>query len=417
MTQAIHRSESGGAPPKTKDDAVRLLRDTAANRDAFSGLDWALVNRLAFGNDADANWRLISELLGMQDGPRARLLAVLEQLAQHFVSKREIIRMLLVSAIAQQPALLVGRPGTAKTGIALKLCEALGARRHSGESTLRQGNSFEYLFHPFTEPEEVLGAVNIAGLQASPPHFERNRKGSIIDAEVLVLDELFRANSAILNAILSIVNERHVYEGGIAHPAKARVIVGATNNVPMGAQLEILEAIYERFAIRLESTSVDDGHHARTEKPGPGPWRHSEERDELLRRGWAQEVRQLRGGYDVHQTRMEPIACLNDLLLMNRAVAEAYGGPTSPQAPRTEATRVAYHRIVKNAREEGVARLDDRKFIRFYGLMRAHALFDPDGARDIKPMDLTVLRHTWTSPERKQGLCEIVDTEILRASE
>ncbi|MEE8524851.1 MAG: AAA family ATPase, partial [Thermoanaerobaculia bacterium] len=360
--------------------------------------------------DPDRRERVTRHLEANLGPALARLKKLEAELNSLFIAKQEIIKMVIVSAIANQPMLLIGPPGTAKSKIILKFCEGLGVGRvgesADGEGAVAVGHPdperpthsvFQYLLHGFTEPDEILGPVLIEKLRQDKPEFRRLREGSITDAEVIFLDEVFRANSAILNALLSVINERQVFEGGQAIPAKVRMIYGASNSTPSGRQLQDLRAFYERFILRMESTFVPmdtDG-----ESGGPSP-----ERQELLRRGWAGEVRDLRASYRPQRAAMEPVSCLNDVLLLNRAVCELWGGEKIDDLDILP----IYQRLVATLSGGDILDcvIDDRKFIRLFLVVRAHALYEHQGPPRVD--DLIVLKHTWDDVDSKVSLGQTV---------
>jgi MoxR-like ATPase len=321
-----------------------------------------------------------------------------------FVDKDEIVRMVIVSAIAHQPLLLVGPPGTAKSKIIIKFCEGLGLQRarkagDGANGAERSDTVFQYLLNGFTEPDEILGPVDITALQGKPSEYRRIREGSITDAVVIFLDEVFRGNSAILNAMLSIMNERRVYEAGRVYPVRARLFFGAANTVPTGRQLEDLRAFYERFILRLESEPVPTG--------------KIESRGKLLTRGWDEEAAEIRAGYGSRGNALEPLACVNDILLLNCALAHLWGGRSLTSADAGALRFIeAYHRMIDVIMQDDLASIDDRKFIRLFLLMRAHALYTHNGPPRIE--DLQLLRHTWTDPAGKAPLAEKVDKLIAQ---
>lgn len=316
-----------------------------------------------------------------------RLKGLESRLNNMFTNKSEIIRMVIVAAIAQQPMLLIGPPGTAKSKIIMRFCEGLGVSRAgstNGKETAPD-SWFQYLLHSFTEPDEILGPVKLQSLQGDSPTFERFHEGSITEADVVFLDEVFKANSAILNSLLTIINERHVYEGGVPRPARARLIYAASNATPTPQQLKELRAFYERFIIRMESNVIP----IEFRNGGPTP-----ERQELLKRGWEGEVRELRAGYDPVRAAMEPVACLNYILFLNRAVTELWGGDNLDD-PQIHGILHHYHDLVTTlgGGSEPICTIDDRKFIRLFLVVRAHALYDRNGPPVLD--DLRVLKHIW----------------------
>jgi hypothetical protein len=369
----------------------------------------------------------------------ARVKKLETELNKRFVAKEEIIRMVIVGSISQQPLLLIGEPGTAKSKIISRFCEGLGMQRVGAEQT--EESYFQYQLHGFTEPDEILGVVDLRGLQQEAPAFRRLPAGSITEAEVIFLDEVFRSNSAILNSLLSIINERRVYEGGVIRKAKGRLIFGASNTVPTGRQLDELQAFYARFVIRLHSQPLPRGPEANrmpapppaaTRPPGtPSPGRpaapapppaspppSSKELDArlaLLKLGWADEVEDLRAGYDPQETAAAPVSCLNDLLWLNRAMTESWGGPDL-EDPQIKSFVTLYRGAVVSLMGQSppLCRVDDRKFIRLFSVLRAHALFAHEGPPN--KTDLRILRHTWDDPASLGTLTRQVETYIERPS-
>jgi len=149
------------------------------------------------------------------------------------------VRLLLLAALSGEHLLLLGPPGTAKSEISRRL------------STLTGGRYFERLLTRFSVPEELFGPLSIKGLEND--EYVRNTEGYLPSAEVAFIDEIFKANSAILNALLTLLNER-LFDNG-AHRLKVPLLclVGASNELP---ESEELDALYDRFLIRKSVDQV-----------------------------------------------------------------------------------------------------------------------------------------------------------------
>src|SRR5579862_9076648 len=186
------------------------------------------------------------ELQGEADGLRTRINRFRTSLGRFFVGKQEIIDLMTVAAVAQEPLLLVGLPGTAKSDLVLKFKDGLG---------LGEDDYFEYMLTRFTEPSEIIGPIDISLLREG--RYVRREQGKLPTARLAFLDEIFKSNSAILNILLTIINERKFYQDGVPQPVRLRVLFAATNEIPEQAELAALK---DRFCLKAESRSVQDEH-------------------------------------------------------------------------------------------------------------------------------------------------------------
>src|SRR6478672_2144094 len=167
-------------------------------------------------------------------------------LGRFFVGKQALIDLMTISAVAQEPLLLVGPPGTAKSDLVLKFKDALG---------LGETDYFEYMLTRFTEPSEVLGPIDINLLREG--RYVRRERGKLPTARLAFLDEIFKSNSAILNILLTIINERKFYQDGVPVPVRLKILLAATNEIPEHSELGALK---DRFCLKAACRSVQDDH-------------------------------------------------------------------------------------------------------------------------------------------------------------
>src|SRR4029079_12939380 len=146
------------------------------------------------------------------DGLRQRINRFRTSLGRFFVDKQEVIDLMVIAAVAQEPLLLVGPPGTAKSDLVLKFKDALG---------LADEDYFEYMLTRFTEPSEVIGAIDIKELREGK--YIRRKQGKLPTARLVFLDEIFKSNSALLHHLSEILNERKFYQDGVPEPVPLRV--------------------------------------------------------------------------------------------------------------------------------------------------------------------------------------------------
>ena len=167
--------------------------------------------------------------------PLETLARVRDELEQAFVERSEVIEGALVALLSRSHVLLIGPPGTAKSMLADELCRRVDGARY-----------FQWLLTKFTTPEEVFGAVSLKALEAD--EYRRVTTAKLPEAHIAFLDEVFKANSSILNAILTLVNERRFHNGRIVETVPLLTLFGATNELP---EEDELAALYDRFLLRF----------------------------------------------------------------------------------------------------------------------------------------------------------------------
>lgn len=175
-----------------------------------------------------------------------RWTAAINELERGLLQRDVAARALLLAALAGEHVLLLGPPGTAKSELARRLQRLLPGAHY-----------FERLLTRFSVPEELFGPLSLKALEDD--RYERLTAGYLPSAEVAFLDEVFKANSAILNTLLGLLHERCFDNGQHRVDVPLVCLVGASNEVP---QDESLHAFYDRFLLRVPVTPVDDAHFA-----------------------------------------------------------------------------------------------------------------------------------------------------------
>lgn len=300
-------------------------------------------------------------------------LGELEDIAQliksSFVDKDELVDLLVTSVIAQEHLLVVGPPGTAKSAVVKLFAELCTDRKETPSSY------FEYLLTRFTEPNEIFGPVNIAGFK-SGKGLARDTANMLPEANIAFLDEVFKANSAILNALLTLLNERVFYNAGAHQPVGLINVVGATNTVPDDQELV---ALYDRFLLRFYTGNVAEARFV-----------------DLFRSGWEYEKTRIASGYGVRRNNLSSIADLKALYA---------------EIGNVDLSRIVepYREVVRRIRAEGI-QLSDRRVVKLLKLIAASALVD--GRMTATPADFWILRHVWSDPDQIANLGNIVQPYI-----
>jgi len=158
-----------------------------------------------------------------------------EELKQIFLERGDLIDGALSALLSSQHVLIIGPPGTAKSMLADDICRRiLGA------------NYFQWLLTRFTTPEEIFGAVSLKALEEDD--YRRVTLRKLPEGHIAFLDEIFKANSSILNAILTLINERLFHNGKEVVTVPLLTLFGASNELPEDDELT---ALYDRFLLRF----------------------------------------------------------------------------------------------------------------------------------------------------------------------
>jgi MoxR-like ATPase len=285
-----------------------------------------------------------------------------DRLKSRFVGRDEVVDLIALAAVAGEHLFLFGPPGTAKSLLVREFAGAVRCRY------------FEYLLTRFSEPTELFGPVDIARLREGV--VATVVTGMLPEAEFAFLDELFNANSAILNNLLTVLNERVYRRGAETHQLPLVSAFAASNRLP---EDDALQALFDRFLLRCKVDSLP-----RPQLPA------------LLAAGWAIE----RNGKPVSDTSNAPTA--SDL----RAMAQ--------QAKDVDLSGVleVYADAVTKVRDLGVA-LTDRRAVKVLKLVAASAVMC--GRTAANPSDLWVLRYVWDRAEQIGPLGALVSGVIERA--
>jgi MoxR-like ATPase len=286
----------------------------------------------------------------------ARLLnEVLNPMKSTFVGKDEIIDLLGICLVGGENLFLLGPPGTAKSALVHNLSARL------------QGQTFDYLLTRFTEPNELFGPFDIRKLREG--ELVTNTEGMLPEASLVFLDELLNANSAILNSLLMVLNERLFRRGRETRAVKALMFVGASNHTP---EDDALKALFDRFLLRVHCDNVEEGRLS-----------------EVLHAGWQLETSRPQ----VSSFGFDDVEQLQSLL---RSVDL---GPVHQR----------YVEVVHRIRQAGIP-VSDRRAVKLQSAIAASAIVS--GRLEARVSDLWVLRYTWETEEQQEVLRELVEQTL-----
>jgi len=288
-----------------------------------------------------------------------KLNRVIQYVKQSFIGKDEIVDLLAISLLARENTFLLGPPGTAKSAIIRLLSDCI-----------KDGNNFEYLLTRFTEPNEIFGPFDIRKLKEG--ELVTNTEGMMPEASMVFLDEIFNANSAILNSLLMALNEKIFRRGKETRKLPALMFVGASNVLP---EDDALGALLDRFLIRVKCDYVD-----------------TDLLEEVLLAGWKLENR---------QGEEKPVITPSEIQELQRLCRQVDLAPV----------RKAYVNLIHNLRNTGI-KVSDRRAVKVQNLLAASALIC--NRSQAVTSDLWVLKYIWDTEEQIEILAGIIDGIIAK---
>jgi MoxR-like ATPase len=283
-----------------------------------------------------------------------KLNTVLSYVKESFVGKNEVIDLLGISLIAKENAFLLGPPGTAKSAIIRLLSQCIEG-----------GRNFEYLLTRFTEPNEIFGPFDIRKLKEG--ELVTNTEGMMPEASLVFLDEIFNANSAILNSLLMALNEKIFRRGKETKKLPALMFVGASNILP---EDDALNALLDRFLIRIKCDYVDP-----------------DLLNEVLIAGWKLENTILSECPSITPDEIKELQRRCRMVDLSTI-------------------RKQYVDLVHNLRNTGI-KVSDRRAVKIQSLLAASALMC--NRAEATPSDFWVLKYIWDTEEQIEILAGIID--------
>lgn len=301
-----------------------------------------------------------------------RLNSIKRNLKGLFTGRDQAIDLLVLATVCQEHLLLIGSPGTAKTAIINRYTNLIDAQE------------FSYLLTRFTEPTELFGPLDVAAFQKGTYHI--CTEGMLPEAQIAFLDEVFQGSSAILNSLLTILNERKFYNGSQRQTVPLICLIGASNSLPDDPALH---AFADRFVLRLEVNKVEDN-----------------QIDELLEQGWELERERIEAAKRLmaNQPPSRELASvkLSDILQLHTRLTEVNLTYIRPE----------YSKLVRELRAEGIE-FSDRRVVKGLKLITGATLLR--GAESAEVADFWPLYHLWDRLEEADVLRAVLNSRLEEA--
>ncbi|HEX3654468.1 MAG TPA: AAA family ATPase [Pirellulales bacterium] len=283
---------------------------------------------------------------------------VLTPMKAAFVGKDEVIDLLGICLAGGENLFILGPPGTAKSALVHELARRI------------EGRVFDYLLTRFTEPNELFGPFDIRKLREG--ELVTNTEGMLPEASLVFLDELLNANSAILNSLLMVLNERIFRRGRETRKLPLLMVVAASNRLP---EDDALAALFDRFLLRVHCDNVGD-----------------ERLADVLEAGWQLDSGRLERQFGLS---------VEDLRQLQQHLPDV----------DVTAVRSEYVDVVQKLRKAGIP-VSDRRAVKLQRLVAASALIC--GRMQANCTDLWVLRYIWDTDEQREIIAAIVQPAVER---
>jgi MoxR-like ATPase len=287
-----------------------------------------------------------------------------DSLNEGLVGRETEIKLGLLAIFSRENLILIGPPGTAKSEVSRRLSQVINGSEY-----------FEYLLTKFSTPEELFGPLSIKDLKEGI--YKRNIQSYIPTSNIAFLDEIFKANSAILNALLTLINERVFHNGAEKVGSPLISLISASNELPIGNSE--LEALYDRFLFR-----------------GYVGYLSASELEKLL-------------DIDIEPFSLDSSLkfSLEEIDSIQKSADTVY--VSEKIKAKLLKVRAEFKDLFKENTDEN---LSDRRFLKLLKCLKISAY--TNGRQEVDISDLMLLRHClWSNPDNRKNVSDIINKVVL----
>ncbi len=189
------------------------------------------------------------------------------QIETSLINKEEVFKMLALAEATGLPLLLVGEPGVAKTKTIIEYAKAW--LNKDGKMSAEDFANKMYIL----ETDEGTKASEIKGMPDLQTLFTENKyelNTPIADADIVIINEVDKASSAIRNAMLGVMNEKFLFNGKHKIPCKWKLFIATCNEIPKDEQDS---PFWDRFMLKMTVNRVSAGEMAKYYEKGARNYR------------------------------------------------------------------------------------------------------------------------------------------------